>query len=73
MICKNPKTTELKPYKGFHILKVITYKEWGRIVTYEAYRDKIGYITDYISEYCTLKECKQAVDFYLLEEANNGM
>lgn len=73
MIAENPKITELKPYKGFNILKIVTYKEWGRIVSYEAYREKAGYVTDYIDEYCTLKDCKQAVDIYLIDKKKMEM
>lgn len=73
MIAENPKITELKPYRTFNIIKIETYSEWSKYVSYEAYRNKCGYITAYISDCESLKEVKEKILLYENEEQRNGL
>lgn len=61
MIAENPKVTELKPYRGFQIVKTETFSDWGKYVSYSAYRTKQGFVTDYIDDCSSLKELKKEI------------
>lgn len=69
MIAENPKTTELKEYKGFKVFKEETFTGWGKLTHYYAFRSIKGYCKDYISEVSTLKEVKQEIDYLIASES----
>lgn len=57
----NPRITELKPYKGFNIIKEETFSNWGGYVTYYAYKEvKVG-VKDYIGYCSSLAELKEEI------------
>lgn len=61
MIAENPRITELKPYKGFKIIKIETFSNWGRYVSYDAYKEVSGYEEDYIGDCGSLAELKEEI------------
>lgn len=61
MIAENPRITELKPYKGFAIIKTETFSNWGRYVSYSAYKEVKGCVENYIDDCSSLAKLKEKI------------
>lgn len=64
----NPRITELKPYKGFNIVKEETFSNWCRYVYYYAYKEVKGGVKDYINDCSSLAELKEKIRLRCYDE-----
>jgi hypothetical protein len=64
----NPKITELKPYKGFNIIKEQTFSNWGSHVAYFAYKEVEGGVKEYIDDCNDLAKLKEKIRLRCYDE-----
>lgn len=64
----NPRITELKPYKGFNIIKEETSSNWSRYVNYFAYKEVKGGVKEYIDDCNSLAKLREKIRLRCYDE-----